>query len=106
MSCVTSTSVTPFERSPWMWSMHFFWNSASPTAMTSSISRISGSTCTATAESEPEEHAGGVRAHRLVDEFADSENSIICGRTALASPSVRPSSTALRTAFSRPVICG
>ena len=86
--------------------MHFFWNSASPTASTSSISRISGSTWTATAnpsrKNMPDEY---VRIGWSMN-WPSSENSTIAGSTARASLSVRPSSTALRMAFSRPVICG
>ncbi len=49
MSWVTSTSVFPALRRSWNTSMHLLANAASPTASTSSMSMMSASACTITA---------------------------------------------------------
>ena len=52
MSCVTSTMVLPARRFSRNTSMHFCANAASPTASTSSISMMSASACTITANAK------------------------------------------------------
>ena len=48
--------------------MHLRWNASSPTANTSSSSRMSASTCDRDREAEPHVHPRRVRAHGQVDE--------------------------------------
>src|SRR6185312_4593729 len=63
MLWLTSKIVRPSPRMERSLSRHLRWNSASPTARTSSTTRISGSRCTA-AKRQPHEHAAGITLHR------------------------------------------
>ena len=71
-ACDTTTMVLPLSLSSANFSEHFRWNCSSPTASTSSTSRMSGSTLIATEKPEPHVHARRVVLHRRVDELLEA----------------------------------
>ena len=70
MSWVTRITVRSESRISVNTSAHFCWKAASPTASTSSTSRMSVSACEHHREGEPHLHAGGVVLQLHVDELA------------------------------------
>src|SRR3954453_18509217 len=64
MSWVTSSTVRPSARMRANSSKHFCWNEASPTASTSSMSRVSAWTWIITARARRDEHGEGGPDHR------------------------------------------
>ena len=64
--------VVPDARSSWMRCRHLIWNSASPTARTSSTSRTSGDEMGGDGEPQPHVHARRVPLDRRVDERLDA----------------------------------
>ena len=71
MSCVTSTIVRPSSCMRFSVSMHFCWKAASPTASTSSMSRMSASSCDEHGEREADLHPGRVVLQPQVDEVLE-----------------------------------
>ena len=71
MSWVTRTIVLPAAFISWKASAHFCWKAASPTASTSSISRMSASTSQHQREGEPHQHPGGVVLQLQVGEVLE-----------------------------------
>ena len=69
MLCDTTSTVRPCRATSPIFPRHFFWNAASPTASTSSTSRISGSRCAATANASRSVHPARVTLHRRIDEI-------------------------------------
>ena len=67
----TKTSVVPLATTSLMRSRHFCWKWASPTASTSSTSRMSGSQEDGDGEAQADGHAGRIELHLAVDGGAD-----------------------------------
>ena len=72
MLWLTKRTVRPWLETSCILPRHFFWNSASPTARTSSTTRISGSRWAATAKARRTLHAAGVALDGGVDELLDA----------------------------------
>ncbi len=82
MSCVTKMIVRPSSRILMNTSKHFCWNAASPTASTSSISRMSASTWIATEKARRTLHARRVVLQLellKVLEFGELDHGVVAG---------------------------
>ena len=102
MSCVTNRIVLPSSRRRWKTSKHFCWNAASPTASTSSMSRMSASAWIVDREGQAHVHARGVVLELEVDELLELGEGDDRRRSASrASRGGRPSMIALMTTLSR-----
>ena len=106
MLCETKTTVRPDAPKSCIRPRQRFWNSASPTASTSSTSRISGSRCAATANASRTYIPLEYRFTGVSMNFSTPANSTISGNLRWISRRLIPSTAPFRKTFSRPVSSG
>ena len=106
MLWLTNSTVRPLALTSRILPRHFFWNAASPTASTSSTSRMSRLEMRGDGERQPHVHAAGVALHRRVDELLDLGEGDDLVELAADLRRRMPRMAPFRKMFSRPVSSG